>query len=204
MLKARHNKLYIWFFWSYFRLLQKIYFRKMTIISKIVVPEDQSVLLFQNHFSWWDGYWSYRLSREIFKRKFYVMMDEQNLRNRMFLNHVGVFSVQKNRRDLLNSLIYTAEILKSPRNLVTIYPTGAMLTQHQQLANFQKGVGRIISGDTSHFAIVFTVFLVDYFGFARPEIRVYHEKYSGEKSVEALEAAYHSFYQSCIVKQTEQ
>jgi len=203
MIKARHNKLYIWFFWTYFRFLQKIYFRKMTIISTVVVPEDKSVLLFQNHFSWWDGYWSYRLSREIFKRKFYVMMDEQNLRNRMFLNQVGVFSVQKNSRDLLNSLIYTSEILKDPKNLATIYPTGVMLTQHEQTSHFQKGIGRIISGDTNHFAIVLAVFLIDYFGFARPEISIYLGNYSGERTVEALEAAYHSFYKSCILKQTE-
>lgn len=203
MIKSRHNKLYTWFFWTYFRLLQRIYFRKMSIISEVVIPENQSVLLFQNHFSWWDGYWSYRLSRQVFKRKFYVMMDEDNLRKRMFLNHVGVFSVQKNSRDLFNSLVYTSEILKDPKNLVTIYPTGAMLTQHQQTSPFLAGVERIVKGKTNHFAIVMAVFLIDYFGFARPEIRIYLENYSGERTVDAIEKAYHSFYHSCILKQNE-
>ena len=202
-MKSRHNKLYIWFFWTYFRLLQRIYFRKMSIISDVVIPENQSVLLFQNHFSWWDGYWSYRLSRQVFKRKFHVMMDEDNLRKRMFLNHVGVFSVQKNSRDLFNSLAYTSEILKDPKNLVTIYPTGAMLTQHQQTLPFQGGIDRIVKGETNHIAIVMAVFLIDYFGFARPEIRIYLEKYSGDSTAEALENAYHLFYQLCITKQTE-
>ena len=203
MLEARHNKLHIWFFWNYFRLLQKIYFRKMVVVSEVAIPEDQSVLLFQNHFSWWDGYWSYLLSRKIFKRKFHVMMDEDNLRKRMFLNTCGVFSVQKNSRDLFNSLTYTSEILKDPKNLVTIYPNGAMLTQHQQTLPFLGGVDRIVKRETSHFTIVMAVFLIDYFGFARPEIRIYLEKYSGERTTEALEKAYHEFYQSCILKQTE-
>jgi hypothetical protein len=48
------------------------------------------------------------------------------------------------------------------------------------------------------------VFLIDYFGFARPEIRIYLENYSGERTADALENGYHLFYQSCINKQTEQ
>jgi 1-acyl-sn-glycerol-3-phosphate acyltransferase len=203
MIKAKHNSLYIWFFWSFFELMGKIHFRRRSIISKPVIPENHSVLIFQNHFSWWDGYWSYLLSRKVFKRKFYVMMDEKNLRDRMFLNRVGVFSVQKNSRDLLNSLNYTSELLKDPENLVTIYPTGAMYTQHQQTFSFQKGIDRILMNETNNYSIVFAVFLVDYFGFARPEIRIYLENYSGDRTSEALEKAYYEFYQACINKQTE-
>ena len=131
------------------------------------------------------------------------MMLEEQLRQRMFLVRCGVFSIQKNNRDFLNSLNYASEILKDPGNLVTIYPTGIMLTQHQQIVEFQKGINRIVEGQTEHFAIVLAVFLVDYFGFVRPEIRIYLKNYSGERNVAALEKAYHSFYQLCITKQTE-
>lgn len=121
----------------------------------------------------------------------------------MFLNRIGVFSVQRNSRDLLSSLHYSAEILKDPTDLLTIYPTGIMLTQHQQNPMFQKGVGRIVSGDSGHLTIVFAVFLTDYFGFARPEVRIYLENYTGQRTTEALQDAYNSFYQRCIEKQTE-
>jgi len=203
MIKAKHNRLYIWFFRNYFGLLRKIHFRKMTVVSDVLIPENQSVLLFQNHFSWWDGYWSDWISKDILKRKFHVMMSEDNLRKHFFLNRCGVFSIQKNNRDFLNSLAYSSELLRDPKNLVTIYPTGVMLTQHQQLLHFQQGIDRIVSGETSHFAIVLAVFLVDYFGFPRPEIRIYLDNYSGERTAEGLENAYHQFYQSCIEKQTE-
>ena len=203
MIKARHNNLYIWFFRNYFGLLSLIHFRKISVVTDVVIPEDRSVLLFQNHFSWWDGYWSYGLSRKIFKRKFHVMMLEEQLRKHMFLNHCGVFSIKKNNRDFLNSLQYASGILSNPKNLVAIYPTGEMLTQHQQIMHFQKGIDRIITGKTDHFEIVLAVFLVDYFGFARPEIRIYLQNYSGDRTVEAIEKAYHSFYQTCITKQTE-
>lgn len=203
MIKAKHNKLYIWFFRNYFRLLSFFQFRKMSVISDVVIPEDRSVLLFQNHFSWWDGYWSYELSWKIFKRKFHVMMLEEQLRKHMFLNQCGVFSIKKNNRDFLDSLQYASRILSNPMNLVAIYPTGELLTQHQQIMQFQKGIDRIIAGETDHFEIVLAVFLVDYFGFARPEIRIYLENYSGDRTVEAIEKAYHSFYQTCVTKQTE-
>ena len=203
MIKAQHYKLHIWFFRNYFGLLSFIHFRKMSILTPVSIPENRSVLLFQNHFSWWDGYWSYLLSRNVFRRKFHVMMLEEQLRKHMFLNGCGVFSIKKNNRDLLDSLQYTSEILAAPGNLVAIYPTGEMLTQHQQTVHFQKGIDRIISDQNSAFEIVLAVVLVDYFGFARPEVRIYLENYSGTRTVEALEKAYLSFYQSCIAKQTE-
>jgi len=203
MIKAKHNKLYIWFFRNYFGLLSLIHFRKMSVVTDVNLPEDRSVLLFQNHFSWWDGYWSYELSRKIFKRKFHVMMLEEQLRKHMFLNRCGVFSIKKNNRDFLDSLQYASGILSNPKNLVAIYPTGELLTQHQQIVQFQKGIDRIIAGETDHFEIVLAVFLVDYFGFARPEIRIYLENYSGDRTVEAIGKAYHSFYQTCVTKQTE-
>jgi hypothetical protein len=143
------------------------------------------------------------LSWKVFNRKYHVMMLEEQLKKRLFLNKCGVFSIQKNNRDFLNSLAYTTEILNDPKNLVTIYPTGVMLTQHQQTLNFQSGIDRIVKGKTEHIAIVLAVLLVDYFGFARPEVRIYLKNYTGERTVEALEKAYHSFYQSCILKQTE-
>jgi hypothetical protein len=180
-----------------------IQFRKLSIVSDISIPESQAVLLFQNHFSWWDGYWSDYLSKHVFKRKFHVMMLEDQLRKRLFLIRCGVFSIKKNNRDFLNSLTYTSNLLRDPNNLVTIYPNGVMLTQHQQFVAFQNGINRIVDGETDHFAIVFAVFLVDYFGFARPEIRVYLENYSGERTAEVLEKAYHLFYQECVNKQTE-
>lgn len=203
MIEARHNPLWFWFFRNFFALRQAIHFRKMTIVSEVSIPENQSVLLLQNHFSWWDGYWSYWLSRNVFLRKFHVMMDEENLKQRMFLNQIGVFSVQKNSRELLSSLHYSTEILKDPKNLLTIYPTGEMLTQHQQNMVFQKGISRILADESGHVAVIFAAFLVDYFGFARPEIRIYLGNYVGERTTGALQQAYKSFYQHCIEKQTE-
>lgn len=203
MIKAKHNTFYIWFFRRFFHCKESLNFRKTTFFQDFDIPENQSVLLLQNHFSWWDGFWSYRISSEIFKRKFHVMMLEDQLKKRIFLNKCGVFSIQKNNRNFLNSLTYTAELLQNPNNLVTIYPTGVMQTQHRQIHRFQQGISRLVEDSGSQFAIVMAVILVDYFGFAKPEIRFYLKEYNGERNLESIENAYHLFYQSCIDRQTE-
>lgn len=203
MIEAKHHPLSIWFFRIFFRWKEVLNFRKTTFFKDFDLPETQSVLLLQNHFSWWDGYWSYRISREVFRRKFHVMMLEEQLGQRMFLNRCGVFSVKKNSRDLLQSLRYAASLLRNPENLVTIYPTGVMQTQHRQIHPFQQGIARLTEDSQTNFAIVLAVILVDYFGFAKPEIRIYLKNHTGDRDLASLEKAYQSFYQSCIDQQTE-
>ncbi len=203
MIKARHSQIYIWFFRNFFRWKESLNFRKTSFFQDFSITENQSVLLLQNHFSWWDGYWSYRISSEIFGRKFHVMMLEEQLQKRMFLNKCGVFSVKKNNRDLLKSLSYAAKLLRNPKNLVTIYPTGMMQTQHRQIHPFQQGIPRLLENAQANIAIVLAVILVDYFGFAKPEIRIYLKNHSGERDLASLEKAYQLFYQSCIDQQTE-
>jgi len=111
--------------------------------------------------------------------------------------------MRKNSREALDSLKYSADLLRNPGNLVTIYPTGKFLSQHQQTMPFQKGIERIIKGESQHIAIILAVFLIDYFGYPKPELRIYLENYSGERTAKDIENAYHSFYQTCISKQTE-
>jgi hypothetical protein len=131
------------------------------------------------------------------------MMLENQLKKRIFLRRCGVYSIKKGHSELFESLQYTRDLLKNPFNLVTIYPTGLMLTQHKQQLKFQRGIEKIINNNESKFSIVFAVALVDYFGFLRPEIRVYLYNFTGEHSIAAIENAYAGFYQTCITQQTE-
>lgn len=201
MIKARYHPVWLWFYSSWFRVLQKMYFRKISVITDDVFPEDRSVLLLQNHFSLYDGYWSMYLCKTIFKRRFHVMMLEEELAKRMFLTRCGVFSVRKNSRDLLESLRYASGLLHDPRNVVTIYPSGEIISQHRQNFPFQRGFIRLAGDRDHHSHLALAVVLVDQFSLARPEIRIYLKNYSGERTAEAIESAYHLFYQSCIAKQ---
>jgi 1-acyl-sn-glycerol-3-phosphate acyltransferase len=202
MIKANYHPFSLWFYSSYFRVLQKIHFRKISVISIDVFPEDQSVLLLQNHFSYYDGYWSMYLCHKIFRRRFHVMMLEEQMKTRMFLTRCGVFSVRKNSRDLIESLNYAAELLQNPDNVVTIYPSGEIRSHHLQNFTFQRGFARLAGDKKNNTAIAFAVVLIDHFSKARPEIRIYIENYTGGRTAEAIEKAYHSFYHDCILKQT--
>lgn len=202
MIKARPNPLSLWFYSSYFRVLQKVFFRRIRIMSEGSFARDRAVLLLQNHFSYYDGYWSMYLCRKVFRRQFYVMMLEEQLAKRMFLTRCGVFSVCKNNRDLVESLNYAASLLQNPENVVTIYPSGEIISHHRQNFSFQRGFTRLIDSNNDC-NIAFAVVLVDHFSEVRPEIRMYVENYLGEKTALAIENAYHTFYQSCILKQTE-
>jgi len=202
MIKANPNRFSLWFYSSYFRVLQKLYFRKITVISDKVFPDDKSILLLQNHFSYYDGYWSMYLCHKLFRRRFHVMMLEEQMKKRMFLTRCGVFSVRKNSRDLVESLQYAASLLKDPSNVVTIYPSGEIISHHQQNYPFQRGFARL-TGDDVPCSIAFAVVLIDHFSFARPEICIYVEKYSGETSAKLIESAFHTFYHSFILRQIE-
>jgi 1-acyl-sn-glycerol-3-phosphate acyltransferase len=201
MMKARPNHYSLWFYSSWFRVLQKLFFRKIRIINNDVFAEGKSVLLLQNHFSYYDGYWSMLLCQKLFHRQFHVMMLEEELKKRRFLTRCGAFSVRKNSRDLIESLNYAKELLTDPGNVVAIYPSGKIISQHQQHVSFEQGFSRLAGDANAH--IAFAVVLTDYFSEARPEISIYVENFMGEKTAKAIENAYHTFYHSCSLKQRE-
>lgn len=129
------------------------------------------------------------------------MMLEEQLKKRMFLTRCGAFSVRKNSRDLIESIHYAKALLQNPRNVVALYPSGEIISQHQQHFSFEQGFSRLAG--QNNVQIAFAVVLTDYFSEARPEIRIYVENFRGEISAKVIENAYHTFYQSCILKQLE-
>ncbi|MCC8094901.1 MAG: hypothetical protein LIP05_05840 [Tannerellaceae bacterium] len=86
-------------------------------VNLSVEPADNQlpVLLVANHFCWWDEFIQYRLNRQYYQRTFHVMMLEEQLKKYPVLNRCGAFSVQKNSRDILNSLNYSTEILQDKK-----------------------------------------------------------------------------------------
>lgn len=202
MIPARHHPLAIWFFDLYFRLKMKMHFRGISIEGDEPEP-GKPVLLLQNHFSWWDGYWSFYLSRRFFQKKFHVMMLEKQLRKRMFINRCGAFSVQPESRDLVQSVTYAARLLNNPQNLVCLYPQGEIQSQHVHPVRFKKGASRIIQQAKIAVQVYFCVVLVDYFSRPKPIVRFYLQHYEGETSATDMETAYRIFQEQCINKQHE-
>lgn len=184
----------LWFFSTYFRLFQKIIFRNVEFKLLNEVP-DGPVLLLQNHFSWWDGYWSWFISEKILKRRFHVMMLEEQLIKRMFLTRTGVFSVDKNKKNVLPSMRYAAQLLSDPRNVVTIYPQGQIYSHYIDTVIFEKGAEMLLKNNEGKINVVFATAHISFGSPARPKAKI-RVKYVGNRAFNLIELQdeYNDFY----------
>lgn len=205
MIKASHNKLYEVFFDNYIRLLLKIDFREVNIIRPGLEDQGKAVLLLGNHFSWWDGFFARYINNRVFRRRFHVMMLEDPLKKRMFLNKLGAFSIKKNSKTCLVSLDYAAELLEDKNNLVLLFPQGSIQSQHNRPLTFEKGWFRILEKQSGKVQMVFVACLTDYFSRRKPTLNIYLENYEpGESfSKEVFQDAYNVFFENCINQQKE-
>ncbi len=223
MIRAKHRTVYALFFDKLFGLLFRICFRKMEIRGDIAMGEGP-VLLLANHFSWWDGFIARRVNIKLFKRKFHVMMLEEELVKRPFLRKLGAFSIRRNSRTALQSLDYAANILKDPGNMLLLFPQGRFQSSHQHPLTFEKGWIHILERAPNNCRLVFMVNLFDYFEHRQPTLSIYLKsvlpEFTSSQSAgrdpdtkpqgapaaraDAIESAYNEFLKEAIDKQDQQ
>jgi len=204
MIPANHKRIYLWFFRHYSSLMINRSFRPVRVHSDF---EDQGrpLMLIGNHFSWWDGFFAIYLNSLLFRRKFYVMMLEEQLSRRMFLSKTGAFSIKKGSRSLIESIDYAASILRYPGNILVMYPQGEIESLHKRPLLFQKGIADVCKKAGEDFDIVFYVALVDYFSKRKPSLQFYVKTHDKKKGITeySLQDAYNDFYGSSILRQEE-
>ncbi len=192
MIKSNRKALPLWFFTSYFRLLQKLLFRKVTFVVENSIP-DGPVLLLQNHFSWWDGYWSYYIAEKLLSRKFHVMMLEKELRKRMFLTRTGAFSVDPDGKGVVSSLRYAADLLSDSSKLVALYPQGKIESHFLSSIEFKPGAESLLRLSPSNVQVIFAAAHIHYGAPARPEAFIYI-RHIALTPASTLQEAYNHFY----------
>lgn len=202
MIKARHHFLLYPFFRFYVIRKMKRSFNSFNIVQPV---EDKGlpVLLVCNHVSWWDGIWAFQVNRLIFKRKFYFMMLEEQLRKHWFFKYTGGFPVARNSKQVVESLQYTSGLLEDKRNLVLFFPQGQIESMHRHQVVFHKGIEKITQGVKRDLQLVFLVCLVDYFSGVKPEVNAYLHQYTGKYSTAAIQDEYNNFYSRCIAHQLQ-
>ena len=158
------------------------------------------VLLVSNHISWWDGFWVVYLNLKLLHRKyFFFMMLEEQLRKNIFLNKAGGFSVKKGSRSIIESLSYTADLLKDKNNLVLMFPQGKIESMHKQEIIFEKGIEYVLKKTSSKPQIIFLVSLVDYFSDQKPGLYMYLREFNGtDLSTGNLQKEFNLFYSECV------
>jgi len=201
VIKARHIPFFIKFFSRYSRNGLKRYFHSVRFDCNID-SSGRPVLLIGNHFSWWDGFIAYRLNDLCLHKKFHVMMLEEQLATRLFLNKAGAFSIKRGSRSVIESLNYASMLLHEPENIVVVYPQGTITSVHRRPVVFEKGTERIIDGASKKLMILFYVALPDWFSEKKPGLTVRVTEYTSEdRSSSSIEKAYNQFLNECVSKQ---
>ena len=202
MIKANHKPFFVWFFKLYSKYMIKRHFHTVLWKSE-VTRKNKPVLLIGNHFSWWDGFIANYINHKIFQKKFHVMMLEEQLQNRMFLNKAGAYSIRKNSRSAIEALNYTRELLEHTENLVTVYPQGKFYSVYKFPFAFETGMDSILKNTGSELQIVFYAALVDYFSHRKPVLTLGIKEYGGDSQIKNIEQAYNDFFEKLVYEQDE-
>jgi 1-acyl-sn-glycerol-3-phosphate acyltransferase len=205
MIKANHRPFFVWFFKQYSARMINSSFREVCIHYEDST-EDKSVLMIGNHFSWWDGFFANYINNKVFNKKIHVLMLEEQLKSRMFLNKAGAFSIARGKRSVIETLDYSSGLLSEKNNMLVLYPQGVFQSLYQFPLNFEKGFMRILkNADPLSFQVVFYAALIDYFSKRKPKIDFYLKQHKYEKGQDAndLEKSYNDHLKSSINKQQE-
>lgn len=186
IIKAKHHWLLYPFFKFYSRWMPARNFSNVQIHYSFK-DAGLPMLMLGNHISWWDGFLAQYVNIELFNRKLHIMMLEEQLEKRMFLNKTGAYSIKKGDRSAVESLRYSSDLLKDPNNLVILFPQGKIHSMFDYPVTFEKGWHRIVTNLEGPVQVVFFITLIDYFSSSKPQLNIYLYNYAYEgKSLEEM------------------
>ncbi|MBN1413547.1 MAG: lysophospholipid acyltransferase family protein [Bacteroidales bacterium] len=203
ILKAHHHPVVYPFFKWYTRWIVSRKFSRVNISGNFQ-NKNLPLLLIANHISWWDGFWVSYLNLKAFKRKYYFMMLEKQLKMFPVLNKTGGYSIKKGSKSILESLQYTAGLLKDPQNAVLVFPQGRIQSIYAASFTFEKGIGKLLEMIDNNIQILFIVNLVDYLSCRDPGLYIFFTEYTGQSDdIVSLQNDYNAFYATCISEQQQ-
>ncbi len=201
MIKARHTYIGDWVARLYAEYRLEKAFNPI-YIHNTAKDNGLPILLVANHFCWWDGFIQYRLNRHIFGRKLHVMMLEERLREFMILNQCGVFSINRQSREMVESLRYTVELLRDKRNMVLIFPQGELQSLYTPDFRFGSGIEYILKHLENNIQLIFNINLIDYYSNKYPSMTIYTRSFDYmENPAISIEEAFNGFAETCKLQQ---
>jgi len=164
MIKADHKKWAEILFDLYLKKLLKKYFEQFIQIGETpIIDESKSLVIVPNHFSWWDGFFIYKVMKQNTNKVFHIMMLEEELKRYWFFQKLGAYSIkQNNPKSVLETLNYTIELLKNKNNMTVIYPQGEIQPQETNEIKFNQGVNYICKKADFEFQILPVAFRIFY------------------------------------------
>ncbi len=170
MIQAQHRFWADIIFQPYLTWLFKRNFHEIQVLGKSPeIPDDLPVLLLPNHSTWWDGFFVYLLSKKIFRRTPYLMMLEKQLSKYKFFSKIGAYSIEpENRRNIIESLGYTVELLNREMPIVSIFPQGQLVPWHTRPLGYKRGVEWILRKYGKPVAVLPLAIRTEFIGEKRP------------------------------------
>ena len=145
-------------------------FKTIKLANDIQIAKDHSVLLLQNHFSWWDGFLGSYLAYKYLNKSYHVMVQEDQLSRHWYMRYKGAFSIKKNSREIMDSLDYTRGLLENPKNMVLIFPQGRLQSMHAGEITIERGVFKLLDKIESKCQVVYSAVTVEFLESFKPSV----------------------------------
>lgn len=170
MLPARTHAGFERLFAGYIRRLFRKHFHAVWVRGPGAATDPgQPLLVYCNHSTWWDGFIALLVSREVLRRRQYVLMEERQLRRYPFFRYVGAFSVvREDPRDAARSLLYARSVLRRPGSAVWIFPQGEMHPSDHRPLRFHAGTA-LLARAVPGCRVLPAAVRCDFLGDQRPE-----------------------------------
>lgn len=168
MIKADNKKWARLIFNPYEDLLLKKNFSHFFLTDDIpYLNPDKGLIITPNHISWWDGFFIDYVARKFLKRKFYILMLEEQLKKYPFFRKTGAFSITPgNLKSIRETFNYASEIVKDPGNLVVFYPQGE-IESFEKHPEVKPGLRLLLDNNIN---ILPAAFKIEYHNQKRPAV----------------------------------
>lgn len=156
MIKSTHGFLSGIIFKLYLKRLLSRHFEGVYLVNDPpALGADEGLVLCPNHMSWWDGFFVYWLNHRIYKRRFFIMMLEEQLKKLWFFRQVGAFSITPGKpHSVIDSARYARAVIGDPRNVCVIFPQGQLQPYSVSRIVLQPGLRLFLSGLTQKTSVV--------------------------------------------------
>jgi 1-acyl-sn-glycerol-3-phosphate acyltransferase len=203
MIKARHHWLIAGFFDRYIDRILKKDFHSISVEGEWK-PVDKGSLIIGNHISWWDGFFAIYLNNRFLKKRFHLMLLEEQLNERKFFAKAGAFSINPGSRDVVESLRYAASLLNQPDNSVLVFPQGILHSLYNPTFTFERGIEKILRMAPQCQLLFYAIF-VEYFSQRKPSLFYYLKEVEmvGPLSKDQLQELYQSFYNESLTHHSQ-
>lgn len=166
------------YFFSLVSLIIRLVIRRKfnkVFLSQIDLKAAHSYLVMSNHFSFWDGILAFYLSNEVFRKKgisghLYIMVLEKQMHKNWWLKYAGAFSIAPGKTSVSESLDFAKDVLRTPGNILLMYPQGRLESMHVRDIEIREGVGEIYADIEGNCQLIWCSTVIDYFESLKPSL----------------------------------